>query len=116
MQLVSFRILYLKCNYALQTSQRDQIETKRRFGINGTDDKSDVFRHEFCNALMVNGHSVSFDKIIADNHEQYNPGSVLANQMDLYYNAQGRLARNVGSVCYLKADLFNAVYSIEGVR
>lgn len=101
-----------QCNYALQTSRKAQTETKRRFGINGMDDKSDAFRHAFWNALMANGHGVSFAKTIADNHEKYNPGSALANQMDLYNNAQGRSVRNFGSVCYLEADLSNAVYSL----
>lgn len=101
-----------QCNYALQTSQRANKETTNRFGYNRMDDKSDAFRHAYWNALMANGYGVTFAKTIADNHEKYNPGSALANEMDLYNNDQGRKVRRFGNTCYLEADLSNAVYSL----
>lgn len=113
-ELVACKLKYSvgQCNYALQTSQRANSETKKRFGYNGMDDKSDAFRHAYWNALMANGYGVSFAKTIADNHEKYNPGSTLANQMDTYNNEQGRTVRRFGNVCYSETDLSNAVYSL----
>lgn len=101
-----------QCNYALQASQRANKETTNRFGYNRMDDKSDAFRHAYWNALMANGYGVAFAKTIADNHERYNPGSALANEMDIYNNEQGRTVRRFGNTCYSEADLSNAVYSL----
>ena len=72
----------------------------------------DAFRHAYWNALMANGYGVAFAKTIADNHERYNPGSALANEMDIYNNEQGRTVRRFGNTCYSEADLSNAVYSL----
>ncbi|WP_168123794.1 hypothetical protein [Paenibacillus sp. HB172176] len=54
------------------------------------DGKQDAFRHAYWNILMTRDIGSGQAKEVADIHEEYNPGSALANEMDLYNNSIGR--------------------------
>lgn len=52
--------------------------------------KGDAFRHSYWNALMCKSVGCSNAKIIADNHEKYNPGPQKEHDMDYHNNQKGR--------------------------
>lgn len=52
--------------------------------------KGDAFRHSYWNALMCKSIGCSNAKIVADNHERYNPGPQKEHDMDYYNNQKGR--------------------------
>jgi len=52
--------------------------------------KGDAFRHSYWNALMCKSIGCSNAKIVADNHERYNPTEKKLHDMDYYNNQKGR--------------------------
>ena len=71
-------------------------ETVRRFGLNGTDDNSDAFRHAYWNAINSGSANVGqgVAKEFADAHETGGNNTEIARQMDLFNNDVGR---NIGN-------------------
>jgi hypothetical protein len=85
-------------------------ETKRRFGRNGRNDKSDAFRHCFWSALLARdiGYANALEFTTA--HESSPTNGPAEKQMDLYNNRVGlHIGRAKGADPILSARCLEAL-------
>ncbi|MGN7454067.1 DUF6973 domain-containing protein [Paenibacillus pasadenensis] len=62
----------------------------RNSGYTGAEDgKQDVFRHSYWHVLMTKEIGQSQAKQAGDIHEDHNPGTEIADKMDVWNNAMG---------------------------
>ncbi|TVY02150.1 DUF6973 domain-containing protein [Cohnella terricola] len=77
--------------YTAKSCADTAFEKAGTSGYTGVEDgKQDAFRHAYWNVLMSRDIGTSQAKKVADIHEDYNPGTALANEMDLWNNSVGR--------------------------
>ena len=92
---------YIRMNphhaYAIKESKGIAFsETKKRFGFNGRDDKSDAFRHCFWSAILSRELGYQNALKFTTAHESSPKNEELAKEMDLHNNSVGLLIGSTG--------------------
>ncbi len=87
-------------------------ETKKRFGLNGQNDKSDAFRHCFWSAVLARDLGYSDALIFTTAHESNPKNPMKAKAMDLHNNKVGlQIGKKGGSNNLLSNQCMGALSS-----
>ena len=86
------------------------LETRRRFGRNGQNDRSDAFRHCFWSALLVREIGYAAALRFTNAHESSPTNDPTERAMDLHNNSVGlKIGRSKGSDHILSARCMAAL-------
>jgi len=85
-------------------------ETRKRFGKNGRNDKSDAFRHCYWSSMVSRDIGEAQAKIFADLHESSPHNPVHEKLMDIFNNSVGiGIGRNGGGDISLSRQCYQAL-------